>query len=69
MKEIADKKPIVSDNVLVEVAIAEYRLSIEYSLIFMLKNKENKTDFVPSSEVLVVVVHDKTTHQNQLISF
>ena len=69
MKMIADKNPIVSEYVLVEVAIAEYSLSIEYSLIYMLRNKENKTDFVPSSEVVAVCVHDKITHQNQLISF
>ena len=64
MKMIVDKNPIVSDYILVEVAIAEYSLSIEYTLIYMLRNKENKTDFVPSSEILVVCIHDKTTHQN-----
>lgn len=62
MSMAAQKKPVVSDYVLVEVAIAEYSLSIEYSLIYMLRNKDNKADFVPSSEILVVVVHDKTTH-------
>ena len=62
MSMIAQKKPVVSDYVLVEVAIAEYSLSIEYSLIYMLRNKDNKADFVPSSEILVVVVHDKTIH-------
>lgn len=69
LKLIESQKPIISGYGLIEVDITEYAKTLQYTLIFHNKNVNGDADFKPSSQVVAVVIHDKNTHENKLISF
>ena len=66
---LINQKPVTKNYELSTVQISEYTQALEYRLIMTEKNVNGTENFVPSSELRAVIVHDKTTHENVLISF
>lgn len=63
------ERPITQNYQLSTIQISEYNQALEYHLVLLEKNLNQTVDFHPSSEVRSVVVHDKLSHENLLISF
>lgn len=66
---LINEKHIVSLYELTKIQVTEYETVLEYSLLFKEKNMGNVTDFVSLSEIRTIVVHDKRSNENLLISF
>lgn len=66
---LINEKHIVSLYELTKIQVTEYETVLEYSLLFKEKNMGNVTDFVSLSEIRTIVVHDKRSNENFLISF
>lgn len=66
---LINEKHIVSLYELTKIQVTEYETVLEYSLLFKEKNMGNVADFVSLSEIRTIVVHDKRSNENLLISF
>lgn len=69
MPWLLNLKPIIMNYYIASIQISEYNQALEYHLLMNENNVKGLVDFISSNMIKVVIVYDKTSDENVLLSF